>query len=48
MPSRWRAAERLGYGADEVALTHNTTEGFNLLAAGSVRRFEDYGTRNRP
>jgi cysteine desulfurase/selenocysteine lyase len=31
---RWASADLLGCTADEVALTHNTTEGFNLLAQG--------------
>lgn len=31
---RGRAARLLGCGAHEMALTHNTTEGFNLLAHG--------------
>jgi selenocysteine lyase/cysteine desulfurase len=32
--TRSRAAALLGCEADEVALTHNTTEGFNVLAQG--------------
>ncbi|MEE8587076.1 MAG: aminotransferase class V-fold PLP-dependent enzyme, partial [Acidobacteriota bacterium] len=32
--TRRKAAQLMGCGPDEVALTHNTTEGFNLLAAG--------------
>ena len=32
--TRHKAAQLMGCGPDEVALTHNTTEGFNLLAAG--------------
>ncbi len=31
---RQKAATLLGANADEVALTHNTTEGFNILAQG--------------
>ena len=32
--ARARAAELLGAEAEDVAITHNTTEGFNLLAQG--------------
>lgn len=32
--TRTKAAAFLGCGDDEVAFTHNTTEGFNLLANG--------------
>jgi len=43
---RQKAAALLGCAAEELAITHNTTEGFNTLAAGldltEVRHLEDW------
>ena len=48
---RAKAATYLGCEADEIALTHNTTEGFNVLAAGLALEPGDevlFSTLNHP
>jgi selenocysteine lyase/cysteine desulfurase len=49
--ARQKLAAFLNCDADEVAFSHNTTEGFNLLAAGLPLQKEDevlYSTLNHP